>query len=156
LPVLFLVLTALLLAACAPAPRAAFGPLATELSAAVNQQRRAGATCGGNRIRPAPPLRLEQRLIRTAELHTADMVTNGYFSHTGTGGTSVGQRVTRQGYGWRAVGENIAWGQRSVDQVVAAWMASPGHCTAIMSGDFQELGAARVADHWTLVFAAPR
>ncbi len=94
--------------------------------------------------------------MKTAQLHTADMVSKAYFSHTGSDGSSVSQRVTRQGYEWRAVGENIAYGQRSVEQVVEAWMNSPSHCRAIMDSEFTELGAARVEDHWTLVFGTPR
>lgn len=149
-------LAVLVLAACAPARNAPFGPVPTSLEAAVNQQRATGAVCGSHWYPPAPALRLERRLELAAERHTADMVDNGFFSHVGTGGTTIGQRVTRQGYSWWTVGENIAWGQRSVQEVVTAWMNSPGHCSSIMNRDFKELGAARVQDHWTLVFAAPR
>lgn len=165
---LALLLALLLVAACAPSPTPdqtpvptpgpapVFGETATHLLQAVNQERRVGATCGPERFPAAAPLTLEARLVRAADAHTTDMVRNGFFSHTGADGSSVGQRVTRQGYAWRAVGENIAYGQRSVEQVVSAWMASPGHCRAIMSGEFQELGAARVENHWTLVFGTPR
>ena len=152
-----------MVAACAPGPAAVpdagsvnIGEAATGLLTAVNQERRGGATCGAEYFPPTGPLTLERRLVRAAELHTADMVGHGYFSHTGSDGSRVGQRVSRQSYEWRAVGENIAWGQKSVEQVVAAWMDSPGHCRAIMSGEFRELGAARVEDHWTLVFGTPR
>lgn len=123
---------------------------------AVNLERSRGATCAADYFRPAPPLTLEERLVRTAELHTSDMVRNGFFSHAGSDGSSVGDRASRQGYVWRAVGENIAWGQRSVEQVMTAWMNSPGHCRAIMNGEFQELGAAWEDDFWTLVFGTPR
>ena|SRR5690554_2125555 len=133
-----------------------FDETARSLQAAVNQERRNGATCASDYYRPTGTLALEPRLIAAAQLHTEDMVRNGFFSHTGSDGSRVGQRVTRQGYTWRAVGENIAYGQRSVEQVVAAWMESPGHCRAIMDGSFTELGAARVENHWTLVFATPR
>ena len=50
-------------------------------------------------------------LLETAALrHINDMSDNGHFSHTGTDGSSVGQRVTDSGYTWRSVGENIAVG----------------------------------------------
>jgi uncharacterized protein YkwD len=140
-----------------PSPTAVtFNETARGLLAAVNRERSAGATCAAERFHPASALRLEARLIRTAELHTTDMVKNSFFSHTGSDGSSVSQRVTRQGYEWRAVGENIAYGQRSVEQVVEAWMNSPSHCRAIMDSEFTELGAARVENHWTLVFGTPR
>jgi|SRR5690554_1583690 len=150
------------IAACAPGSTTppdqphAFGETARSLLAALNHERTSGATCASDHYPPTRTLALERRLVAAAEVHTADMVRNGFFSHTGSDGSSVGQRVTREGYAWRAVGENIAWGQRSVEQVVAAWMESPGHCRAIMDAQFTELGAARAENHWTLVFATPR
>lgn len=156
------------LAACAPRsltadeprisdqPQITFNATATSLLSAVNEARRSGANCSADYYPPVSSLSLEPRLVRTAQLHTADMVSKAYFSHTGSDGSSVSQRVSRQGYEWRAVGENIAYGQRSVEQVVEAWMNSPSHCRAIMDSEFTELGAARVEDHWTLVFGTPR
>lgn len=128
---------------------------AAGLLAAVNQQRQQGATCGGVFQPAVPPLKLDWRLSRAAALHAQDMIRKNFFSHVGSNGSSVGQRVTAQDYRWRGVGENIAFGQRSVEQVVAAWMDSPGHCSAIMREEFEELGAARVENHWVLVFALP-
>ena len=66
---------------------------------------------------------------------------------------------SQQGYRWRFVGENIAAGQGSPEQVVAGWLASPGHCANIMSPDFAEMGAAYAINpqaamdiYWTQVF----
>ena len=71
-------------------------------------------------------------------------------------------RVTEAGYRWSAVGENIAAGQKSVDEVVAGWLSSPGHCANIMKAEFTAMGAARVeasdprySPLWTQVFARP-
>ena len=44
------------------------------------------------------------------------------------------------------VGENIAAGQGSAQQVVAGWLASPGHCANILSRRFAEMGAAYALD----------
>ncbi len=137
-------------------PQITYSATAISLLDAVNQARGSGTTCSADYYPPVSALALEPRLVRTAQLHTTDMVSKAYFSHTGSDGSSVGQRVTRQGYEWRAVGENIAYGQRSVEQVVEAWLNSPSHCRAIMDSEFTELGAARVEDHWTLVFGTPR
>ena len=157
-----------MLAACAPRsitadeprtpaqPQVIYDATAISLLGAVNHARGSGATCSADYYPPVGALSLEPRLVKTAQLHTADMVGKAYFSHTGSDGTSVSQRVTRQGYEWRAVGENIAYGQRSVEQVVEAWMNSPSHCRAIMDSEFTQLGAARVENHWTLVFGTPR
>ena len=40
------------------------------------------------------------------------------------------------------VGENIAYGTVSADQMVAMWMRSPGHRANILSSHFTHLGVA--------------
>ncbi len=37
-------------------------------------------------------------------------------------------------------GENIAWGQESVAEVIRTWMLSPGHRMNMLSGSFTKLG----------------
>lgn len=76
-------------------------------------------------------------------------------SHVGSDGSKLGARVTREGYQWSTVGENVAWGYRTVASVMAGWLASSGHCKNIMNPYFTELGAAEVNYYWTQVFARP-
>ncbi len=54
------------------------------------------------------------------------------------------------------VGENLAWGTDSLSSpgaIMAAWMASPGHRTNILTADYREIGIGAVAgvpaDHTT-------
>jgi uncharacterized protein YkwD len=91
------------------------------------------------------------------------MVELEFFSHTGPEGLGTGERVDERNYSWSAVGENIAAGQNSVDQVVDGWLSSPGHCANIMRAEFTEMGAAKIeapgskySPLWTQVFARPR
>jgi uncharacterized protein YkwD len=84
-------------------------------------------------------------------------------SGDGSDGSSSGERVTRAGYAWRAVGENIASGQKDADAVVAAWLASPGHCATLMGPYFAEMGVAfayapgaNPGNYRAQEFAAPR
>ncbi len=54
------------------------------------------------------------------------------------------------------MGENIASGQESADEVVDGWMASPGHCANIMDPNFTEIGVGYYdGDIWTQVFGRP-
>jgi uncharacterized protein YkwD len=83
--------------------------------------------------------------------------------HQGRDGSSPAQRVTRAGYQWTAVGENVAAGPGTAEEVMADWLASSGHCANIMSAQFSEMGAAFVVNaqdaygvYWTLSLAAPR
>lgn len=156
-----------LLAACTPAtrdgrngpptsPGAPFDEVAVELLQRVNHERSRGAVCGDTRFAPAPPVRLEERLVRAAAKHSEDMRVHGSMSHAGSDGSTVGARVTREGYAWRVVAENVAWGYRTPEAVMQGWMNSPGHCAAVMGASYSELGAAEDGTYWTLVFAEPR
>jgi len=86
------------------------------------------------------PLRLSSDLDRAAQRHAEDMLARGYFSHKSPSGTTVRERSRAAGYVWRAIGENIAYGQTSVDEVVETWMDSPTHRKNILSPNFTELG----------------
>lgn len=128
----------------------------------VNQARAQGQTCGGEALPPAPALTLNAQLNQAAQLHSEDMGNNGYFSHTGLDGSSVGDRAAAQGYQGTFVGENIAAGQQTPQDVMASWLSSTGHCRNIMNADYTELGigVAQVEGspfgiYWTQVFARP-
>jgi uncharacterized protein YkwD len=130
--------------------------------ALTNEARAQPRTCGRRRFPAAPPLSLAPALGRAARAHARDMAANGLFSHIGSDGSSPGQRVTRAGYQWRTVGENIAAGVGTARQVVAEWLASPHHCANIMTAGFRQLGVAfavnRASDeviYWSEDFAAP-
>jgi len=111
----------------------------------TNAARAQPRVCGKRRFRAAPPLRWNEKLAAAALVHSRDMASRNYFSHTGKDGRTVGERASREGYPWRYVGENIATGQGSPEQIVATWLRSPEHCTNIMYPAFTEMGAAYVA-----------
>lgn len=125
----------------------------------ANRYRAAGATCGSQgSFAPAPALRWQASLAQAALKHSDDMQSGNFFSHTGSDGSSAGQRLTAAGYGWRSWGENIAAGQSSVASVMAGWMDSPGHCANLMNAGFRDIGLACVkggagnsyGSYWTM------
>ena len=67
-------------------------------------------------------------------------------SHTGSDGSDPGMRMRSQGYnpGWW--GENIAYNYPNLSAVMAAWLASPGHCSNIMNSHFTQAGVAQSYD----------
>jgi uncharacterized protein YkwD len=87
-----------------------------------------------------PRLVAERRLMRSAQLHTTDMATHNFFTHNSRNGRTPAVRVAATGYRFRTVAENIAYGQRSPDAVVAAWMASPGHRRNILNCSLTQIG----------------
>lgn len=129
----------------------------------VNESRSQPRQCGDQHFDAAEPLAWNCKLEDAALAHTKDMVELEFFSHRGPEGVRTGERVNDRGYRWWAVGENIAGGQSSVDQVVDGWLSSPDHCANIMSAEFTEMGAARIevpgsqySPLWTQVLARPR
>jgi uncharacterized protein YkwD len=93
----------------------------------------------------APPLRANPLLDRAAQRHADDMLAHGYFAHESPGGATVRERAKEAGYDWREIGENIAEGQFTVDEVMAGWMKSPGHRRNLLDPRFAELGTGLVA-----------
>ncbi len=98
-----------------------------------------------------------------AERHSQDMATYNFFSHIGSDGLELKDRVDATGYAWSTIGENIAAGQRTVTEVMDGWLRSEGHCKNIMNDQFEQLGVSRVdneaADfqrYWTQVFGTQR
>jgi uncharacterized protein YkwD len=128
----------------------------------VNQKRAAGASCGGVYKPPAPALTLDTRLRCAARVHSKDMGTNNFFSHTGSNGSTPWQRITNAGYVYSTAGENIAAGYSSPSAVVDSWMKSTGHCNNIMNPSFVHLGVgyfyasgSTYGHYWTQDFGRP-
>ncbi|MBE0568364.1 MAG: CAP domain-containing protein [Deltaproteobacteria bacterium] len=107
----------------------------------VNQARSVGRLCGSVAYGPAPQVSWSDSLAMAAYLHSEDMALNDFFSHTGSDGSSAGERIARQGYPWRTYGENIAVGYPTVSSVVPGWLGSEGHCHNMMNPAFTEIGA---------------
>lgn len=86
------------------------------------------------------PLRLNQLLTNAAQGHSEDMALRDYFSHDGPNGSSIASRIMASGYNYSRVGENIAAGYATPQEVVDSWINSPGHRANILNPDFQEIG----------------
>jgi uncharacterized protein YkwD len=127
----------------------------------VNQARASGARCGERSFVPAPPVRFSKLLANVAYDHAADMATHNYFEHVDPAGHTPADRVRAAGYREKLVGENIAYGPQTADEVVRGWMDSPGHCENIMDARFGEMGIAFAAGrakqglYWVQVLADP-
>ena len=129
----------------------------------VNEARMQQRRCGRKRMAATHALTLSPLLTKAAAAQAADMAAKNYMGHRGSDGSEVGVRVTRAGYRWRSVGENVAAGQPDAETVVKAWLDSPGHCENLMGPQFREMGVAFAAAPqsdlrmlWAQVFAAPQ
>jgi uncharacterized protein YkwD len=122
-----------------------------ELIAAHNRER-AAAKLG--------PLVANASLVAAAHIHAKDMAEHDMLSHEGSDGSKFHERIQRQGYQGRRMGENIAAAQDTVAGVMRDWMNSPHHRDNIL-GDFSEIGAARAragdgTSYWCVTFGLPR
>lgn len=100
-----------------------------------------------------PPVTEDRRLTQSAQSHAQDMQMNGFFSHTGSNGSSFSDRARAAGYTC-ARNENIANGQRTAEGVVTAWMNSPGHRRNLLATNVTEFGIGRTENNWVLVMGA--
>ena len=129
----------------------------------VNTARSQPRNCGSENYPATAALSWQCTLEDVAYAHSQDMGDYNFFSHTGSDGLTVGDRVRNAGYDWSAVGENIAAGQQAINTVIDAWLDSPGHCANIMHSVYTEFGAASYSVdgsdyqiYWTQVFTKPR
>ncbi len=101
-------------------------------------------------------LTVSDALMRAATAHAQDMQRNGFFSHTGSDGSGIGDRARAAGYGFCFIAENIAKGQGSLDQVMTGWMGSTGHRRNILSEGAREFALVRDEDSiWVMVMGRP-
>jgi uncharacterized protein YkwD len=127
----------------------------------VNLARGEPRQCGAQRFGAVVPLLASELLDTAATAHAEDMAARDELSHLGSDGSTVRERVTRTGYAWLAVGENVAEGQPDADSVVRDWLASPEHCATLMDPADREMGIAYAISsegmahaYWAQVFAA--
>ncbi len=146
-----------------PPPPADANKIAQHVLQYVNEARTKPRKCGRKSFSPAQALSLNATLARAAQAHAKDMAAHRKMSHTGSDGSSPDERVTRVGYAWKSVGENVAMGQLSAKEVVDGWLSSPHHCENIMDPDFIHMGVAYAAVgkhetgiYWAQVFGKPK
>lgn len=114
--------------------------------------RQKGARCGSTKKRSTSSLRWSCELANAADNHVNDMAANGFMSHEGSDGSTIGQRATKANYIWRNVAENVAKGFDVPNDVHRVWLESPGHCKNIMNSKYRDMGAAKVGDYWVVMF----
>ena len=110
----------------------------------------------------APALALNASLNGAAQSYAEQMAASGCFAHDCPPEPSFSRRVELAGYtNWSTLAENIANGQRTVDDVHNAWMGSSGHRANILNPSFSEMGAGLAYNslgrpYWVQEFGARR
>ncbi|KAJ2710379.1 hypothetical protein H4R19_003774 [Coemansia spiralis] len=96
------------------------------------------------------PVKIDPRLQQIAQAHSQEQNAKQAMVHTSSYGT-LGQRYQNVGINWRAAAENIAWNQKTCDQVMNSWKNSPGHY-ANMIGNYNYVGFGMSNYYWTQDF----
>ncbi len=89
-------------------------------------------------------------LVRAQELKRS-------FSHTRPDGSNCNTALDQAGISYRGYGENIAYGQRSAEEVMQGWMNSSGHRANILNRSFTSIGVGHYkdssgTDYWCQLF----
>lgn len=116
---------------------------AAQVVTLVNQERaKAGLS----------PLSSHAELANMAMAKAKDMKNNNYFDHHSPTYGSPFDMMKSFGISYRYAGENIAMGQRTPQEVMDAWMNSPGHKANILSKNFTSIGVAYYNGAWVQEF----
>ncbi len=101
------------------------------------------------------PLTIEKSIESAALVRAKE--TEVSFSHTRPDGSSFSSALKEQGVSYKGAGENIAWGQKSPEAVMQAWMNSDGHRANILNAKFTKIGVgyyqnSQGTNYWTQLF----
>jgi hypothetical protein len=136
-----------LVALLAPGAAQAQAPDAvTDLAARINRERIA---------RGLAPYALNAQLTKAAQLQASDIASTGNYSHTGSDGSTVFDRVGRTAFGaysWgRRLGENWAWYPNAAT-AMSMWMDSPPHRGNILHSLYREIGVGIAPSRGNTIF----
>ncbi len=101
------------------------------------------------------PLGIDKNVEKAALVRAKEIQSS--FSHTRPNGSSFATVLKENGVTYRGAGENIAWGQKTPEQVVTAWMNSPGHRANIMNAKYTKIGVGNLQNnagtqYWVQLF----
>ena len=111
--------------------------------------------------RSLPPLKHHPALLKAAQSHSQDQADHNQISHYGLAHSSTwADRCREAGYpgaDLSTIGENVAAGQISAEQVMGDWMRSPGHRDVILNPKYEHAASASATGsrgwtYWTTDF----
>lgn len=99
-------------------------------------------------------LKVDVALSKVAYEKSRDMHVNNYFAHYSPTYGSLGEMMNYFEIPYRMVGENLAKGHQTPEQVVEAWMNSPGHRDNLLRKEYTHIGIGffESGNHWTQLF----
>lgn len=100
-------------------------------------------------------LNMQEDLTAAANVRAKEIKQS--FSHTRPNGSSFSSVLKEQGIAFSGSGENIAYGQKTPEQVMEGWMNSEGHRANILNGKYKNIGVGyhqdeRGVNYWVQLF----
>lgn len=140
--------------------------LPDEVSRRLNAARASGAVCHRHGLMVGDPIHWSDSLAKVALSQSREMVLLRQMGHRDSRNRGLGERLRASDYVFSSAVENVAVGYPSLDDVVAAWLGSEGHCDNLMNqsvvefglacSEDAELGSAGEGRYWSLVLGAPK
>jgi uncharacterized protein YkwD len=111
------------------------------------------------------PLTADQKLTAAAQRHAEEQARFNHLDHKSINGDSVSDRVSKAGFNWSFVAENLAAGRETTEATIQDWIKSPGHNKNLFTKQASHFGAAYIyvprktaqdlGHFWVLVVAKP-
>lgn len=120
----------------------------------INSKRLNGCFCGEDSMPPVQELLYDESLEFAAQRHVHDMTENNFLSHIGSDGSTPSNRAADAGFMGAYIGENIARGFISVDEVMSRWFSSTEHCKTMMDPYYSFMGIAYEEYYWVQLFGS--
>ncbi len=114
------------------------------------------ALAAANKIRAenrAPELILDEQLAAVAQKHAEDMSARNFFDHSNPEKETPFDRMKKSGVSFSAGAENIAMGVNNAQEVMAGWLASPGHKVNLLNKAYGRHGIGFKNGYWVHLFA---
>lgn len=102
------------------------------------------------------PLTHRADVKNVAHKKAEDLINANYFAHNSPNYGSPFDMLRTFGISYRSAGENIAKGQKTPQEVMNAWMNSPGHRQNILSPNFDTIGVGFYHGAWVQMFIQAR
>lgn len=117
-----------------------FAAIEDDLIEGIEALRRTGARCDEVRYNPVTSLELVPELRCAARLHATDLAVHDAIGPAGSDGSTPLSRANLSGYDgiprYEMTGANFT----DADSVLAAWIAEPVHCAALLDRKLRHFG----------------
>lgn len=90
----------------------------------------------------ATPLKLDQKLIATAQKLASFMASKGRLTWQGPDGESQADRAAKEGFDYSILGQNIAAGFKDEAEAMGLWMKNPANFKPLMDPRITRIGVA--------------